>query len=95
MAIFSAKVDFLEQHFHLISREGADAVENCSAFLHYFFDEVCKYCKVFIVRPGRSRLLEFEKRHWSFDRDFFQTSRLKVRQSHTFFFKPSILQKKE
>ena len=34
------------------------------------------YSKVSIIRPGRSRLLEFERRqYWSFNRDFFQISR--------------------
>ena len=35
-----------------------------------------EYSKVSIITPGRSRLLEFEKKvYWSFNRDFFQISR--------------------
>ena len=43
-------------------------------FLQCIFElELGKYSKLSIIRPGCSRLLQFEKKwYWSFDRDFFK-----------------------
>ena len=38
----------------------------------YFRATFCAYSEVSIIRPGRSRLLEFEIEYWPFNRDFFK-----------------------
>ena len=61
--------------FHRLSNSSQQTFDKKYIYLVIFSN---LYSKVSIIRPGCSRLLEFEKRdsmYWLFNRDFFKKSR--------------------